>query len=160
MFSVNRLKIISIGIIVFLVMVFFFLVSFLPKPTTNTVSPKPTIISNEKIPQSNIFKIESFTPKNQTSSYYPDQPIEIVFNQNVSKEGVKIEIVPLTNYYFTQGDEKNKLILYPKTFWKMGETKITFLTNSVSYNGLHLSSDFIYIIHAAIPTTPPLEGAY
>ncbi len=158
----NKLKIFTIGIVVFLIIVFFLFLSFLPKPSEKQNNSKnftnTTPAETTKNPEG--FKVLYFIPGDQKESYYPDQPIEITFSQNVSKEGVKIYVFPSVEYYFTQGEEKNKLTLYPKTAWQNGETKITILQETVSYNNARLTSPFIYVIHTSLPSSPPSRAAY
>ncbi len=157
-----RLKIIVIGIVVLLIIIFFLFLSFFLKPnekqsnTENSTNINPT--KTTKNPEE--FTVLGFTPSDQKTAYYPDQPIEILFSQNVSKEGIKIDVFPKVEYYFTQGDEKDKLTLYPKTVWQNGETKITILQETVSYSNTRLSTPFVYIIHSALPSSPPSRAAY
>lgn len=159
MLNTNRLKTIIIGGVVFLVLVVFLVVTFFPKPSKNNTPPNNFSVGREK-PTTQGFEIISFTPEQQEAALFPDQPIEILFSQSVSKEGVKIEVQPPVEYYFTQGEEKNKLVLYPKTIWKNGETKITILTETISYSGTHLNTPRYYTFRTALPSSPAHQGAY
>lgn len=152
----NKLKLIIIGVVVFILIISFIVFSiFDRRPNTSSPTiPNPTAI---QFNPAQLF-ITSMTPPQAGPPYFPGQPVEVFFTQPVEEISLKYEIQPPTEVLINPGSTANSLILSPLTIWAIGEVKISILSQTLSTSGNALKNPQTYILKTAIPILPESAG--